>query len=220
MTQTWERFVVTIDGPSGVGKRSLRRGMANTLDMRQLDTGTLYRAVAIMCRNNGVDTADPIATGALVGEAVFELDDGEVAYANGIYIAFDMRSAYADKHSAIVSQHPSVRAALMDFQVNFARGGGILDGRDTGVSVWPAAQLKLFLTADPEERAKRRAADIGTSDVAGVAAELALRDYSDANRATSPTAAAPDAHFIDSTSLSIDEVLALALTMWYERRSA
>ena len=210
------RLVIAIDGPSGVGKGTVARAVALALGYRHIDTGAMYRAVAWKACRDGVSLDDETAVTALAGSVSIDAADREVRV-DGVDVTSDIRTPEADRGAARVARMAGVRAALVRQQRAVgASGGVVMEGRDIGTVVFPDAPVKIYLDAAPEERARRRANDAahqGPSDVAAVAIEMAVRDTSDRTRAVAPLVAAPDAHVIDTTGLSIDEVVAKVLAI-------
>lgn len=198
------RLVVAIDGPAAAGKGTLARRLAAALGLHYLDTGLLYRAVGRRVLDAGMLPSDPVAAEA-AARAVIPADLERT----------DLRGPEADQASSLVAKVPGVRAALLDFQRSFARQGAVLDGRDIGTVVMPGAQVKLFVTADPAARARRRWLELRDRGVATalaqVEAELRARDLQDAARQTAPLAVASGAVVMDTTALDADAAFALAL---------
>ena len=184
-------FTIAIDGPAASGKGTIARALAAHYGFAHLDTGLLYRAV-------GALGGDPIAAALALGPADLSRPD--------------LRSAEAGVTASIVAAIPEVRAALIDFQRRFAaqEPGAILDGRDIGTAICPHAEVKLYVIADDRTRAQRRAAELD-ADEDEILAQLRDRDTRDSTRATTPLRPAPDAVFLDTTALSIDEAIARAV---------
>lgn len=197
-------LVVAVDGPAAAGKGTLARRLAAALGLPYLDTGLLYRAVGRRVLDAGMAPADPIAAEA----AARALVPADLART-------DLRGPEADQASSLVAKVPGVRAALLEFQRSFASQGAVLDGRDIGTVVLPDAQVKLFVTADPAARARRRWLELQSRGVAAslaqVEAELRARDEQDAERQTAPLAKARDATVMDTTTLDPDAVFALGM---------
>ncbi len=206
-------LVVALDGPSGSGKSSTARGVATRLGLAYLDTGAMYRAVTWALLQRGVDTADAEAVAAAVGEIeiVTGTDpEAPTITADGVDVATEIRSDEVVQHVSPVSTVPDVRRHLVDLQQRTiaASGAGIVvEGRDIGTVVATDAAVKVYLVADQDARAARRAAEEGGSDTATTAASLARRDRIDSTRATSPLAKADDAIEIDTTFLSLHQVI-------------
>jgi cytidylate kinase len=191
------------------------RAIARTLGYRHLDTGAMYRAVGLLAMRAGISWEDEAALAALAAAAVFDFSDGRVVV-NGQDLTTAIRTPDGDRAAAAVARVPAVREVLVAHQRRLAEGGGIVvEGRDIGTVVFPGAELKIYLDADPAERARRRANDPahagGAAGLAGVAGALAERDRSDRTRAVSPLAVAADAIVMDTTGMSIEEVVAKAL---------
>jgi cytidylate kinase len=197
-------LVVAVDGPAAAGKGTLARRLAAALGLPYLDTGLLYRAVGRRVLDAGMAPADPIAAEA-AARAVVPADLART----------DLRGPEADQASSLVAKVPGVRAALLEFQRSFASQGAVLDGRDIGTVVIPDAQVKLFVTADPAARARRRWLELQGRGVAAslaqVEAELRARDAQDAERRTAPLAKASDAIVMDTTTLDPDAAFALGM---------
>jgi cytidylate kinase len=202
---------VAIDGPAGAGKSTLARLVAEHLGLKWLDTGAMYRAVAYGALVRGIDPADAAAVVKLAREIV--LDPGKQLRVDGVDVAEAIRSPQVDAAVSIVAANPEVRAEMVARQQAWVEdhGGGVVEGRDIGTVVFPDAQLKIYLTASADERARRRALENSRHDLTAVARALALRDKLDSTRATSPLAApqdvAADARVVDSTGREAAEVL-------------
>jgi cytidylate kinase len=217
-------LIIAIDGPSGAGKGTIARRVAARLGYRHVDTGAMYRAVAWKALQERVDLHDEQGVAAIGERARFDLAQGRVRI-DGADVAQAIRTAEIDAAAAAVARHPAVRRILVDRQRAMGEGGGIvMEGRDIGTVVFPAADVKIYLDASPEERARRRAADPAHAASAGqpltdVATALAERDRSDSTRAASPLAVAADAVTIDTTTLAIDDVVARVIALVHERSS-
>jgi cytidylate kinase len=207
-----KRLIVAIDGPSGAGKGTVARGVAKRLQYRHIDTGAMYRAVAWKALRLGIDLRDEYAVAELAARATFDVEDGR-AVIDGCDVAREIRTPEIDAAAATVARHPAVRRALVERQQGLGAGGGIvMEGRDIGTAVFPDADVKIYLDASPEERARRRAKDPAHAASQGrplndVADALADRDRSDSTRAASPLAMAPDSVRVDTTGLSIEAVV-------------
>lgn len=212
-----KRLVIAIDGPSGAGKGTLARALAQALAYRHVDTGAMYRAVAWKAEHDGVDLDDEQAVAQVAESAALDQHDGHTVI-DGHDVTRAIRTPEIDRAAARVARLPAVRRALVARQRALGAGGGVvMEGRDIGTVVFPDADVKIYLDAAPEERARRRAADPAHSgsgvSVEAVATDLAARDRSDTTRAVAPLAAADDAVYIDTTRLSIDEVVARAMDL-------
>jgi cytidylate kinase len=216
-------MIIAIDGPSGAGKGTVARGVAARLGYRHIDTGAMYRAVAWKALAEGVDLHDEDATSAVAAVANIEVGDGVVRI-DGRDIAQAIRTPEIDQAASIVARQPRVREVLIASQRELGRPGRVvMEGRDIGTVVFPQADVKIYLDASPAERARRRAHDpahatgrAGTA-VQDVATALEARDLNDRTRATSPLTKAQDAVEIDTTSLSIDEVIEQVIALAKDR---
>ncbi len=193
------RFTVAIDGPAASGKGTIARALAVRFGFAHLDTGLLYRAAGVKAAESGMEPA----------EAAASLGEADLARP-------DLRSGEAGEAASRVAALPAVRAALLAFQRDFARreGGAVLDGRDIGTVICPDAEVKLFVVAAPEERARRRHAELSAGgdsrSLEEVAEDLRIRDARDAARADAPLKAAPDALLLDTTEMTIEAAVAEA----------
>jgi cytidylate kinase len=207
-----KHLIIAIDGPSGAGKGTVARAVASRLAYRHVDTGAMYRAVAWKALQEGIDLRDELAVARVAERAVFDLADGRVVV-DGHDVARAIRTAQIDSAATIVARYPAVRRALVERQRAFgASGAVVMEGRDIGTVVFPDADVKIYLDASPEERARRRASDPAHAasdarELSDVAIALADRDRSDSTRAVSPLAMAPDALHIETTDLSVDAVV-------------
>ena len=213
--QTSRPLVVAIDGPSGVGKGTVSRAVARALGYRHIDTGAMYRAVAWKAHEQGVAPDDERAIAQLAANVSMEVEHG-VVLVDGADITSAIRTAEMDQAAARVARLPQVRAALVARQRAIGPSGGVvMEGRDIGTVVFADADVKIYLDASPEERARRRAADPAHGGsgqaLADVATALAARDKSDATRAVSPLMIAADATMIDTTGVPIDDVVTRVL---------
>jgi cytidylate kinase len=210
--------IIAIDGPSGAGKGTVARAVAARLGYRHIDTGAMYRAIGWLALREGIDLADESAVAALGRRASFDLEDGRIAI-DGHDVRSAIRTPEIDRAATAVARHPDVRRVLVARQRAYGEGGGVvMEGRDIGTVVFPDADVKIYLDASPEERARRRAADPAhtsskTAQLADVATALAERDKSDSTRAASPLAVAPDATVIDTTGLPIEQVIEKVLAL-------
>ena len=207
------RIVVAIDGPAGAGKSTASRALAQRLGYGYVDTGALYRAVGVLAAERGLALDDDAALGRLVGALSFELRDGGTALVvDGRDVSAAIRRADAGELASRVSTRPVVRERLVALQRALGEAGGVvMEGRDIGTVVFPDAPVKLYLTAAPAERARRRAAELRARgeevDEAALAADLEARDRRDSGREHAPLRPASDARLIDTTHLGLDEVV-------------
>ncbi len=207
--------VVTIDGPAGAGKSTVARRLARALDYRLLDTGAIYRSVALVARRRGTAWSDAVACAEVARtldiDFHFEGDVNHVRVA-GEDVTSAIRTPEMSQGASQVSAHPEVRAALLELQRRLGAGGGVVvEGRDTGTVVFPTAAAKFFLTATDEERARRRVAELRAGgaavDFETTLREIRERDQRDASRAVAPMVPAADARIVDSSQYSIEEVV-------------
>ena len=205
--------MIAVDGPAGAGKSSASRALARRLGFGYVDTGAMYRAVGVLAAERGIDADDAAALGRLVAGLDFELArDGERLLIGGRDLSAAIRRPEAGELASRVSTQPAVRQRLVALQRALGAGGGVvMEGRDIGTVVFPDARVKLYLTADPATRAARRAAELraaaATVDEAALARELAERDRRDAGRAHSPLRPAADAVVLDTTALTLEDVV-------------
>jgi cytidylate kinase len=207
-------MIIAIDGPAASGKGTLGKRLAAHYGLRHLDTGLLYRAVAqaLLAGGHGLDDAGRAAAAA---QALDPTEFDEIA----------LKSHAAGEAASVVSAIPEVRAALLRFQQDFAAAppGAVLDGRDIGTIICPFADVKIFVTASPEVRAKRRAIEMRrhgqAADESAILADIRRRDERDSKRAIAPLKPAADAHILDTSALDIDGVLREAIAIVEKARS-
>jgi CMP/dCMP kinase len=209
-------MVIAIDGPAGAGKSSVARAVAAALDFTYLDSGAMYRCVALAGIERGVDLDVAAAIGALAGGLEIDLD-GERIGLDGRDVSGEIRTPAVTEAASRVSVHRPVREAMVARQRELiAAGRYVAEGRDIGTVVSPDSSLKVFLTASAEERARRRAIQTGEDEAAVLAAQRE-RDERDETREHSALRAAPDAVDIDTTGLSLDEVVERVVALARER---
>ena len=213
---------IAIDGPSGAGKSTLARRLATTLRFLYVDTGAIYRTIAYYAYANHLDPADEAAVLAALPNIRIELcHDAEGLQRmilNGEDVTDAIRLPQISQYASVVSAYPGVRAFLLEMQRDFARKGSvIMDGRDICTVVLPQADVKIFLTASPEARARRRCLELeqrGTPEPFDqVLSEIQQRDWDDSHRETAPLRQAEDAVVVDTTELNFEESLAALLTV-------
>ena len=199
--------IIAIDGPAGSGKSTVARRVAERLGLEYLDTGAMYRAVAFAALQRNIDPDD----GDVVARLACEVDIAvaETVTVDGVDATIEIRGPEVTRAVSAVAANPDVRKEMVARQREWAdsRGGGVIEGRDIGSVVFPAAELKVYLTASDEERARRRAKEVADLAYDQVAADIARRDHVDSTRAASPLAVADDAVVIDTTGRDIDEIV-------------
>ncbi len=218
-------MVITIDGPAGSGKSTVARRLARQLNLQYVDTGASYRAAAWLTISKKLDLANDAAVIKLVQSMEYApgplmADMCQRIWVNGTEVTAAIRTPAVAEATSQLATNPAVRQILVDIQRKLAAGaanGAVLEGRDTGTVVCPDAGLKVFLVASPQERARRRAAEMSAAgreeDEQTVLEQLAKRDKRDSTRAASPLAPAPGAHIIDTDNKGIDEVVNEILAM-------
>lgn len=222
-------IVIAIDGPSGSGKSSTAKGVAKARELRYLDTGAMYRALTWWMLDHGIDVHDAAAVAANVGRPVIAMGTDPAAptvAVDGRDVAAEIRGKEVTTNVSAVSAVPEARALLVGTQrevIEAARtesAGIVVEGRDITTVVAPEAPVKLFITASSEARAQRRSKEVRASDIAATQADLARRDKLDSSRADSPLTQTADATELDTTGLTLDEVIALVVGLADEARVA
>jgi len=211
MAKSMAKIVVAVDGPAGAGKSTASRALAARLGYGYVDTGAMYRAVGVIAHERGVALDDDAALAALVAGLHFELHESGLVV-DGRDLSAAIRRPDAGELASRVSTRTVVQERLVALQRTLgATGGVVMEGRDIGTVVFPAAPVKLYLTADPTERAARRAAELRARgdavDEAALARELAARDERDSGRAQAPLRPASDALVLDTSGVPFDEVV-------------
>ena len=210
------RLIIAIDGPAGSGKSTVARMLASRLGYAYIETGAMYRAVALLAMRSGASLEDGAALEALTCAAEMRFaatDAGTRLFVNGEDVTESVRTPEVTAAASVVSAVPGVRRALVERQRALGADGGIImEGRDIGTQVFPGAQVKVFLDASPQVRGERRVAQAG-GDIEETAAQLAERDRRDRERSASPLVQAPGALYLDSSRLSLNEVVETILAL-------
>ncbi|MPY33337.1 (d)CMP kinase [Streptomyces adustus] len=218
--------IVAIDGPSGTGKSSTSKAVAAQLGLSYLDTGAQYRAITWWMVNNGIDIADPAAIADAAGKPDIVSGTDPAAptiTVDGTDVAGPIRTQEVTSKVSAVSAVPEVRARITELQRSLAAsaaGGIVVEGRDIGTTVLPDADLKVFLTASAEARAARRSGELKGADVQATREALLKRDAADSSRKTSPLAKADDAVEVDTSDLTLPQVIACVVSLVEEKRAA
>ncbi|MFP3990334.1 (d)CMP kinase [Streptomyces sp. E11-3] len=218
--------IVAIDGPSGTGKSSTSKAVAAQLGLSYLDTGAQYRAITWWMVDQGIDLTDPSAIAAVAGKADIVSGTDPAAptiTVDGTDVSGPIRTQEVTSKVSAVSAVPEVRTRITELQRSIASGaerGIVVEGRDIGTTVLPDADLKIFLTASPEARAARRSGELKGSDINATKEALIKRDAADSGRKTSPLAKAGDAVEVDTTELTLQQVIECVVTLVEEKRAA
>lgn len=200
--------IIAIDGPAGSGKSTIAKRLATRLGLEYLDTGAMYRGIAFAALRRGLDPSDHADVARIVGDVQMSVADGKVTV-DDVDATIEIRGPEVTRAVSLVAANPDVRAEMVRRQREWAteRGGGVLEGRDIGTVVFPDAELKVYLTARPEVRAARRSKEVADLSYETVASDLARRDALDQGRETSPLAEAVGALVVDTSDLSVGEVV-------------
>lgn len=216
---------IAIDGPSGSGKSTLAKGLAAALGYIYIDTGALYRAIGLYAARHGVSAERPEDVVPLLGQMDLQMrleNGGNAVYLDGVRLGEEIRTSTASHYASQVSKVPQVRAFLLETQQSIARQNNvIMDGRDIGTVILPHAQVKLYMEASPEQRAKRRLAELLAKgeDITEeqVLADIKNRDANDSGREIAPAKPAEDAIFLDNSSLTPEQTVEAALRIVEEK---
>jgi len=207
---------IAIDGPAGAGKSTVARAVAQALGFTYVDTGAMYRALALRALEDGVDPTDEGEAAALAERIELSLRDDRVAL-DGRDVTVSIRRPEVTRASADIAKHPGVRRALVEMQRRIAaQGDVVMEGRDIGTEVLPRAEVKIFLTASLGERALRRGREVGVGDEKALEClreAISERDDVDSNRVVSPLVQAPDAIVLDSTGKDVEEIVSAVVAL-------
>ena len=217
------QLIIAIDGPSGAGKGTIARAIARELGYRHIDSGAMYRAVGWKAIQNGVPLDNEAAVAALAEQSRIDVSSTAITI-DDVDVSRAIRTPEIDRAAAAVARLPRVRGVLVDRQRQLGTGGGIvMEGRDIGTVVFPDADVKVYLDASPEERARRRSVDPAHTGVPAAVSEVATlltqRDEQDRTRTVSPLFAAKDAVHVDTTGKDVDEVVDAVMTVIRNRKS-
>lgn len=218
MAKHEKHFNIALDGPSGAGKSTVAKALAKRLDIIYLDTGAMYRSLAYVAVKQGIDVNDEAAVKPMLDNLDMKIitGDSQQIIVNGENVTPFIREHYVSKAASDISALPAVRIKLVELQREIAKNDCVvLDGRDIGTYVLPDAKYKFFITATPEVRAKRRFEELKAKGAAPsyekVLEDIKVRDYNDSHRAFAPLKQADDAVLVDTTNMSIDEVIDFVL---------
>lgn len=220
-----KRIQIAIDGPAGAGKSTIAKIVAENLEFTYIDTGAMYRAVTYKAMQAGIQLEDAVALEAMLRTTEIKLrpsNEGQLVFVDGDNVSASIRSNEVTANVSQVAAHANIREILVAMQKQLAEEGGVvMDGRDIGTHVLPNAELKIFMSASVEERARRRHLDNEKrgipSSIEKLKEEIALRDKLDSEREASPLIQAEDALFLDTTELSIDEAATTILNLAKEK---
>jgi cytidylate kinase len=206
--------VIAIDGPAGAGKSTVAKALARQLGLEYLDTGAMYRGVAFAALRRGIDPGEDAAVARVANDVELDVSEKGVLV-DGVDASIEIRGPEVTRAVSVVAANPDVRTEMRRRQRAWAesRGGGVIEGRDIGSVVFPDAELKVYLTADPEVRAQRRHKEVADLRYEEVAASIAERDARDEGRAHGPLVESEDAVTLDTTGRSVDDVVAEIVEM-------
>ena len=201
--------VIAIDGPAGAGKSTVAKALARRLGLEYLDTGAMYRGVAFAALRRGIDPSEDISVARVANDVELDVSEKGVLV-DGVDASIEIRGPEVTRAVSVVAANPDVRTEMRRRQRAWAesRGGGVIEGRDIGSVVFPDAELKVYLTADPEVRAQRRHKEVADLRYEEVAASIAERDARDEGRAHGPLVESEDAVTLDTTGRTVDDVVA------------
>ncbi|MBJ7308435.1 MAG: (d)CMP kinase [Acidimicrobiia bacterium] len=202
-------MVIAIDGPAGSGKSTVAKAVASRLGLDYLDTGAMYRSVAFAALRGGVDPEDAEVVSNLARNIDLQIDTNGTVIVDDVDATIEIRGPEVTRAVSIVAANPDVRKEMRTRQRQWVakRGGGVMEGRDIGTVVFPEARLKVYLDASPEVRAARRSKDVSDLSYETVATDLARRDALDQNRTHDPLRTASDAVTIDTSDLTVDQIV-------------
>ena len=220
-----KRFAIAVDGPAGSGKSTVAKAIARKLGIIYVDTGAMYRTVALHCKQNNIaweQEADVAASLDSLKMKIVPEEGGQKIFLNDVDVTTDVRAAEIGKGASAVAAYPKVRERMVELQQDMAKEHSvIMDGRDIGTVVLPDAEVKIYLDAGVEERAKRRVGELEAkgeiADFEEIKKMIIQRDYNDMNREHSPLKKADDAVVLDSTSMTVEEVQQAILDVVQER---
>lgn len=206
---TEQSLVLAIDGPAGSGKSTVAKAVAARIGLEYLDTGAMYRSVAFAALRGGVDPEDAEVVANLARNMDLDISPSGVVTVDGVDATIEIRGPEVTRAVSIVAANPEVRGEMRARQRQWVakRGGGVMEGRDIGTVVFPDARLKVYLDASPEVRAARRSKEVADLSYETVATDLARRDALDQNRDHDPLRTAADAVVIDTSDLTVDEIV-------------
>jgi len=206
--------VIAIDGPAGAGKSTVSKALAKRLGLEYLDTGAMYRGVAFAALRRGIDPSEETSVARVANDVELDVSEKGVLV-DGVDASIEIRGPEVTRAVSVVAANPDVRAEMRRRQRAWAesRGGGVIEGRDIGSVVFPDAELKVYLTADPEVRAQRRHKEVSDLRYEEVAASIAERDARDEGRAHGPLVESEDAVTLDTTGRTVDDVVAEIVEM-------
>jgi len=206
---TEQPMVIAIDGPAGSGKSTVAKAVASRLGLDYLDTGAMYRSVAFAALRGGVDPEDAEVVSNLARNIDLQIDTNGTVIVDDVDATIEIRGPEVTRAVSIVAANPDVRKEMRARQRQWVakRGGGVMEGRDIGTVVFPEARLKVYLDASPEVRAARRSKEVSDLSYETVATDLARRDALDQNRTHDPLRTASDAVTIDTSDLTVDQIV-------------